>query len=170
MKANAYILIYLLAAEALENALQQQFFMLAPPGMTSLFNLRLMALAGILFGLLRGEVAGMSVALIAAGVQGFSQQQPGVLGASIASFTAAAFLAGLLARHARLSSYTTRFFYISLLFVVERLIWHGIRIAFQFDKSVDIAWLALIFTALIGAGLYRLMSSIRVNLIAQEMR
>jgi len=170
MKAYFYILIYLLAAEALENALQQQFFMLAPPGMASLFNLRLMALAGILIGLLRGEMAGMTVALIAACVQGFSQQQPGVLGASIASFTAAAFLAGLLARQLRMSRYPTRFFTISLLLVAERLIWHGIRIGFEFDKNVNIAWLALIFTALIGAGLYRLMSSIRVNLNVQEMR
>jgi hypothetical protein len=147
-------MIYLIIALALEVAVLPQFSMLAPRRFNNIFDLRLLALAGILIGLSRGEIRGMLTASAAACLFGFSQP-PGVLGASLVSFSLVAFLAGLLARRLRLQSPLTRWFVISLLLVLERLIWCITRQIYWPETMIDVPRLAIILTAVIGALLYR---------------
>ncbi len=121
-------------------------------------GLRLLALGAILAGVLRGEVPGMLVGLIAALLAGFSFPAAGLIGASIVSFVAAGYLAGLLARHFRLSGMFFRWFAIFFLLVVERMVFFGVRWFFWHDDLIMLPWLGMILTGLIGTLVYAVLS------------
>jgi hypothetical protein len=157
-------LIYLLLALALEVAVLPQFLMLAPPRLAALLDLRFLALSGILIGLLRGEIHGMAVALMAACLYGFSQP-PGVLGASIVSFVTVGFLAGLLARSMRPHRPVPSWIALTLLLILERLIWCLTRHFFWPDTPFDVPWLAVYLTAFIGVLIYKILLPARMKVV-----
>lgn len=121
-------------------------------------GLRLLALGAILAGILRGEIPGMLVGLIGALLAGFSLPQAGLIGASIVSFTAAGYLAGLLARHFRLNGFFFRWFAIFFLLVVERMGFFAVRWFFWRDNMMTMPWLGIILTGLIGTMVYAALS------------
>jgi hypothetical protein len=116
----------------------------------------------------------MLVALLAAMLFGFAQT-PGHLGAAIVSFTLSGFLGGLMARSVRLYGFTARWFYIALLLLVERLVWWMVRKSFWETQTLweymkmNLAWQALILTALLGSLLYKWTPSrMRLRLYTSE--
>jgi hypothetical protein len=123
----------------------------------------LLPLVGIVIGLLRGESQGMAAALAAACLCGFSHP-PGQLGASIDGFVLSAFLAGWATRRIQLYGTITRWFLITVLLLVAHLTWWGVRLFWRetppllefIDKNI--AWPALILTALLGSYLYHRLS------------
>ena len=149
LRNTLIITLYLLAAIALETVLQQ-FRYLPPAWLNSFCELRLLALGGILIGLLRGEEPGMVVAAFAALLLGLSEE-PGLLGVSIVSFTTAAFLGGMLARRVRLTGGGSIWFYIFLLLVILDVL----ALIRETLESHDIAWrwVSLLFH-LAGAGYF----------------
>lgn len=157
-------IIYLAVALALEVSILPHFQIPNHDWLSQLMDGHsLLPLAGILIGLLRGEIQGMLVALVAACLFGFSLMT-GQLGASIDSFTLVAFLAGMTARLTRFQGLPTRWFIISLLLLLERLVSWLIFQSFL-DKSrqweassMHIAWPALLLTALLGCFLYHWMA------------
>lgn len=123
-----------------------------------IIGLRLLALGAVLAGVLRGETPGMLIGLIAAMLTGFSFPEAGLIGASIVSFTAAGYLAGLLARHFRLSGFFFRWFAIFFLLVVERMGFFAVRWFFWRDNIMTMPWLGMILTGLIGTLVYAMLS------------
>lgn len=123
-----------------------------------MIGLRLLALGTVLAGILRGEVPGMLFGLIGALLAGFSFPEAGLIGASIVSFAAAGYLAGLLARHFRLSGFFFRWFAIFFLLVVERGCFFAVRWFFWRDNMITIPWLGIIATGLIGTMIYAVIS------------
>lgn len=144
---------YLLMALMLEMAVFSQCLLVAPPYLRFLFDIRLLALGGILAGLLRGEVEGMLFALAAALLFSFSQQ-PGTLGPSIVSFVTVAGMAGLLGRSIVISGFAVRALVIFLMLFIERLLWNLVRLFFWTESPFTVPWLSLVLTALIGSGLF----------------
>lgn len=150
--------LYLILALELEVAILPQFQMLAPPTVGALLDLKFLALGGILIGLLRGEIQGMIVALVAACLFGFSQPPGGlVLGPCIVSYVSIAFLAGLEARTNRPQRPLPVVLSISALLVIERVLWCLTRKFFKADTPFDIPWLAILLAALIGFFVYKLL-------------
>lgn len=155
-------LIYLAIALVLDVTILGQFKLIPPEWLGKVLDGRgLLPLAGILIGLLRGEIQGMILALFAACLYGFTQPL-GNLGASIEGFTLAAFLAGFLARWVQLYGFPTRWFLITVLLVVSQLSWWIVRRLFWPDTSplleymrLHASWPALILTGLLGSFLYQ---------------
>lgn len=155
-----FTFLYLLVAELLEFAVIPQFKAISAEQIDIILQLRLLAMAGILVGFLRGEMSGLWTALFAAGLFGFSQL-PGYLGASIISFGLMAYLAGVLAHHLRFQSFLSRLFWIFLLLVGESFLQSLVRRVFWHYTSLDFTFYTLIalgLTALIGALLLGLTS------------
>ena len=88
-----YLIAYLIFAELVEAAITPQLKFVVPQQWEFVFDFYLLALAGILAGCLWGHWLGMGIAVLAAALNGFSQD-PGLLGASIVGYTPAAYLAG----------------------------------------------------------------------------
>ena len=154
IRCAVFVTAYLFAALLLEIAILPELEPLAAEPLQFVFALRLLAMTGVLVGLLRGETAGMMAAFAAALLVGLALG-PGWLGASILSFTTVGYLAGLLARHFRLSGVFFLWFAIVFLLVVERLLFAGVKWMIWRGGDLDIEWLALALSALIGALLYR---------------
>lgn len=162
MRTTLYALGLLALAVALQIAILPQFTLLPPKWLGQLLDGRsLLPLVGILFGLLRGEIQGMILALAAACLFGFSQP-PGQLGLSIDSFVLVAFLAGLISRLILIQGAVTRCFFIIMLLLLERVEWWIMRQSFlrgtgsMYDTSaMHISWPALLLTALLGSYLYK---------------
>jgi hypothetical protein len=150
-RAVVFILFYLVAAEALEFAVLPQIQgALHPSSYEALFDLRLLASAGILAGLLLGEWAGLLTALIAALLAGFSQAA-GQLGASLVGFTLAAWLAGRMARPLRWQGLGLRGPVLYILLMIALLVWAAVRKLFWPATAVEIPWLGLLVTAVLAA-------------------
>ena len=163
MKQLAVAIVYLLLAEALEFAILVQIHPM-DGWLAALLDLRMLAMAGILWGFWRGELQGMGMALGAALLFGLSQSA-GQLGASVVSFTLVAFLAGMLARGLRPRSAFTVGFFLFALLALERIAWCGVRWGLGVSKVFEIQWSGLLLTALGGALLYALLSPIcRIDL------
>jgi hypothetical protein len=154
IRAAFFSAVYLLAALLLEVAILPELEPLVGASYRFFFMLRLLAMTGILVGLLRGETSGMLAGLTAAILMSMALG-PGWLGASLVSFTTVGYLAGLLARHFRLTGFFFRWFSIGFLLVVERLVFAGVKWTVGHGGDLAFSWLALALTALIGAALYR---------------
>src|SRR5688572_2695493 len=96
-------LVYLCFAFVVERGMLPQAMTVMPRESGGYADLPLLALAGLLIGVMSGELAGLGVAIVAAMLAGFSQS-PGYLGASLVSFAVPAFIAGKLSRHFRFQS------------------------------------------------------------------
>jgi hypothetical protein len=146
-----WIVVYLALAEAFEFAIQPVFVAhhLLPEGL----GLRWLALAGVMAGMTYGRMGGLVVALVAASLFGVSHW-PGHLGASIASFSAAAYLAGVAGWYFRLKGVGFRWFLITTLLMIECLVWGLVRWFFWSSTPLGIGWstlFSIILTALLGA-------------------
>lgn len=153
-----YAVGLLVLAVILQFAILSNFTLLPPKWLGQVLDARgLLPLVGILFGLLRGETQGMTLALAAACLFGFSEP-PGQLGASIDSFVLAAFLAGLLSRLLLIQGIFSCWFFITILLFLERLVSWLIRQGFRgatSTASMHLSWPALLLTGLLGALLYK---------------
>ena len=123
-----------------------------PASLTFLFDVRLLALAGLVFGLLRGEMFGVAVALAAALCFGFALR-PSFLGVSIATYTLTAFVAGAMARVLRRPGFVRRTLLFFVLLIVEQLLWNWIHHAFWPQSPMLMPWLSLLWTLLWTAAL-----------------
>jgi hypothetical protein len=146
-------MIYLGAAQILEMALLPPFQEALPDPVAFVLDWRLLALGGILAGMLRGELQGMLVAWVAAALFGFALP-PGRLGAALVSYSIAAYVSGSLARHLRLHSFGGRWSLITLILIGERMASIGLRWMIWPTLRINIPWLSLILTGLIGAAIY----------------
>jgi hypothetical protein len=164
MRSTAVAIVYLLFAFTVERGVLPQIIALMPQKWAALFDFRLMAMAGVLLGLIRGELAGLAVAVCAAFLWGLSQT-PGYLGAALVSFAIAAAAGGLLSRHFRFQSAGFATFWLCLLLFAERLIWMAVRWFFFRNAPAAIGWVnlaALLLTAVFGGML--------VSLVAPRMK
>lgn len=119
-------------------------------------HLHLLALAAILTGMLRGEIQGMTLAVVAAGLYALPQS-PGHLGASLIGFGLAAFLGGTLARFFRFRGAGFRWLVIFLLLSLETLSIGVIRRMIWEELPWRLSWSlvgGLVLTAVIGSALY----------------
>ena len=162
MRALLFAVVYLLTALALEKAFLPQLRIVAPALSAPLFELQLLAMAGVLAGLLRGELAGLGIALVAAFCFGV-MEIPGTLGPSIVSFALTGWVAGWLARHFRLQGSITRWMTIAFLLLAERFIWTLVHWLVWRDTLFGLPWsmlLAAVMTALLGAILLKMVSAV----------
>lgn len=150
MRLLLVTVLFLVAAGLLDLAVIPQLEGLLPSGLDFILAIRLLALAGIVVGMLRGELVGMLVGLVAALLFGCAQT-PGQLGAAIVGFTLAGFGGGFLARFFRLQSGFSRAFALVLVLTVERLAWAGVRVALWPNAPIDYSPTAILVTAVIGA-------------------
>ena len=146
---------YLCLATVLEAGIFSQCLAVAPGYLQFLFDLQLLGLGGILAGLLRGPSQGMAMAVACACVLGFSRE-PGTLGVTIVSFGMAAALSGWVARHLLLYSMLTRWLTIMFLLMLENIVRELLRKLFWPAVPIDVPWLGLALTALVGAVIYAL--------------
>ena len=148
-------ILYLLLAEIIEYGILKQLSTLFTPTLGSLFKLSLLGMAGILAGLLGGEVFAMFIALIAAMLSGFSRL-PGFVGSSIISFVVVAYASGYAARYFRFQSFRSRLMLITALLLAEKVIWFLVRRLFWPGIVIDLPFGGIVITALIGAVLMQL--------------
>ena len=160
MRAFLFFMSYLLCAIALEIAILPQLQIVTPWVLAPLLDIQLLAMAGVLAGLLRGEMAGLGLALVAAFCFGVSERL-GLLGPSIVSFALVGWMAGWLARHLRLQGSISRFITISLLLMGERFVWSLTHWLVWRDGAMNLPWsslLASLLTAVLGAVILKVVS------------
>src|SRR5262249_18524312 len=114
-----------------------------------LCSVPLLALSGMLVGLLAGEMWGLFTAVCAALLLGLSQA-PGYLGISLFSFSLAAWAAGALGHRFRFRSVLLTSAILLLLVTGERIIWGLLRWALFRDPPGAIG-IAHVIGLLIGA-------------------
>ena len=161
IRALLILLSYLVLAVIIEVIILPGLEMLVPGELRSLFGLRLLVMAGILVGFLRGESMGMSVGFVAALLLCFSQPPQARLGAAIVSFTTVAYLAGLAARHFRLQGKVGRWLLFTVLLIIEQLLWSLVRRLFLSSTPIGLAWTNFIscgLTALVGVWLLAILT------------
>ena len=164
-----FIILYLVGAVVL-TAMLPQYELLLRDDFGFLFHLNLIALAAVLTGMFRGEAAGMAAGVTAALLIALSTR-PGGVGARRVCCGAAGFLAGLLARHFRLTGYVFRSFCMLFLLVVERLLFAGVRWFLWRSAEFEIPWLSLTLTALIGSAIYALLAPrLKRSLFAPDLQ
>ncbi len=142
--------LYLFLAVIIEYGILKQLPILFTPVMGNLFILSLLGMAGILAGLLGGEVFAMFVALFAALLSGFSRL-PGFVGSTIISFVVVAYASGYAARYFRFQSFKSRLMLIMALILAEKVIWYLARRIFWPGIVIDLPFGGIVITALIGA-------------------
>ncbi len=150
IRACLYLGCYLVAAVLIEVILSPIFEKLVVEKLRFLFQWRLLAMTGIVVGMLRGEIAGMCVALIAVLFLCFSQPPREALGAAIVSFSTVAFVAGWAARHLQLRGFASRWMQLTLLLIVEQQLWSLVRRIFWSTTSIGLSWSGLMSGALTG--------------------
>ncbi len=158
---------YLIPALLLEVAILPQAQLLLPDDSQTLLQPRLLALGAILIGLLRGELPGMLMGLAGALLAGFALR-PDRLGATVIGFVLVGYLAGQLARHFILTGWLFRAFVIFFLLLVERLAFNATMWFFWRNVELSLPWSTLIWTALAGTMLYRLLLRIKRPLYMME--
>jgi len=155
-----FLIPYLAIALALERAVLDQVGALASGGWDELLNLPLLAMTGLLAGMLFGELPALLAAVLAALLFGFGQV-PGSLGAALISFGTTAWAAGWLTRRLRLTGALPVGFWLLVLLAAERVLWLLARLTF-YPKTPFPLTLgslgALLITAAIGALLYRVLA------------
>jgi hypothetical protein len=163
---------YALLAFFVERGILPQVTALLPESLAPLFDFRLLAMSGVLLGLLSGEIVGLLVAVFAALLLGFSQT-PGYLGASLVSFSVAAWLGGMLTRHFRFQTFAFSAFWLFMLLFLERLAWMFVRWFFFRNTPITLGWgnlVALALTALLGGLLVKLIApNLKRRMFRDEM-
>jgi cell shape-determining protein MreD len=151
------MLIYMLVAAALQMAVLPSASDALPPLAAAFMACPLLALAGVLAGMLRGEVAGMATSLVAALLYGFSTDAAYV-GPSLLSYGVTAFLAGLMARYFRLNGLLTRLAAIGFLLALESVLWSLTRMLFWHEARVTIPLGGIVTATVLGAVLYAMLA------------
>ncbi len=143
---------YLLFAVAMEVAVVGQFY--SGAGFwASFLDWRLLASGGIIWGLWRGEIAGMMMGFACAMAYGLSQSS-GQLGAAIVGFTFGAFLAGASARIFILRFFRNRAMLIFIILLISEATRMGVRWALGLSAWGDLHIIGLVITTLLATGIH----------------
>lgn len=143
--------ISLLVALGLEHAVFP--LMNDPWGVIHLGEARIVALAVILAGCLRGELQALPFAIVAGALAG-SVWGEGYVGCTLVSFSLAAYVAAGASRWFYFDQFSIRFLVLFGLIVFESFVWAFTRHLFWPESGIQIPWLIHAIVALIGAVLY----------------
>jgi hypothetical protein len=154
-RAIPWLLLYLVGSEILEHAVLPPVRAALGPTTAAAADLRLLAMCGLLAGLMVGEVPAVVLALAAAALAGVSQQA-GMLGASILAYAPGAYAAGWIGRRIRPQGFVAHAVALWTLLWLEMLVQGLARRIFWPESHLDLPGWGLLATALLGAALLAL--------------